>query len=164
MDNSDDGVAAPPKRPNFSNELVLEQDPYRGHLFVFRGKRGALLQALYRCDGGLRLFAKRLEEGCFAGRVPILASLHWRQHSLRSCSRASTGVSRSKLACALIPAANALPRNNEGIRMHSPKTIALRIIGMPTAAAVAQAEDEPTDTRQLLPSATVTGLNTYPNK
>jgi transposase len=29
-------------------EKVLEQDPYSGHLFVFRGRRGDLMQKLPR--------------------------------------------------------------------------------------------------------------------
>lgn len=47
-------------------QTVLEKDPYGGNIFLFRGKRGDLLKALYWCDGGLCLFAKRLEKGRFA--------------------------------------------------------------------------------------------------
>jgi transposase len=47
-------------------QMVLEKDPYGGNIFLFRGKRGDLLKALYWCDGGLCLFAKRLEKGRFA--------------------------------------------------------------------------------------------------
>ncbi|MFM0418831.1 IS66 family insertion sequence element accessory protein TnpB [Paraburkholderia aromaticivorans] len=47
-------------------QTVLERDPYSGHVFVFRGKRGDLLKALYWSDGGLCLLAKRLEKGRFA--------------------------------------------------------------------------------------------------
>jgi transposase len=46
-------------------QMVLEKDPY-GHVFIFRGRRGDLLKALYWSDGGLCLFAKRLEKGRFA--------------------------------------------------------------------------------------------------
>ncbi|WP_372585844.1 IS66 family insertion sequence element accessory protein TnpB [Burkholderia cepacia] len=45
---------------------VLEKDPYNGHVFVFRGKRGDLLKCLWWCDGGLCLLSKRLEKGRFA--------------------------------------------------------------------------------------------------
>ncbi|WP_394365052.1 IS66 family insertion sequence element accessory protein TnpB [Paraburkholderia kirstenboschensis] len=34
--------------------------------FIVRGRRGDLLKALYSSDGGLCLFAKRLEKGRFA--------------------------------------------------------------------------------------------------
>ncbi|EEF26453.1 conserved hypothetical protein [Ricinus communis] len=47
-------------------QTVLERDPYSGHVFVFRGRRGDLLKALYWSDGGLILLAKRLEKGRFA--------------------------------------------------------------------------------------------------
>lgn len=47
-------------------QTVLDRDPYSGHVFVFRGRRGDLLKAIYWCDGGLCLFAKRLEKGRFA--------------------------------------------------------------------------------------------------
>jgi transposase len=44
----------------------LQHDPYSGHLFVFRGKRGDYLKMLYWDGNGLCLFAKRLEQGIFA--------------------------------------------------------------------------------------------------
>ena len=43
----------------------LQSDPYNGHLFVFRGKRGDYLKMLYWDGTGLCLFAKRLERGRF---------------------------------------------------------------------------------------------------
>ena len=46
-------------------EAVLKQDPFAGHLFVFRGKRGDLIKVLYWDGQGLCLFAKRLERGRF---------------------------------------------------------------------------------------------------
>ena len=44
---------------------VLEADPYSGHVFIFRGKRGDYLKILYWDGSGLCLFAKRLEQGRF---------------------------------------------------------------------------------------------------
>jgi transposase len=44
---------------------VLREDPFSGHLFVFRGKRGDLIKVLYWDGQGLCLFAKRLERGRF---------------------------------------------------------------------------------------------------
>mgnify|MGYP006280539289 CR=1 FL=1 len=52
-------------------------DPFRGHLFVFRGRRGDLVKVLWWDGQGLCLFAKRLEKGRFVwpspadGRVSI---------------------------------------------------------------------------------------------
>ncbi len=44
---------------------VLRDDPFSGHLFVFRGKRGDYVKVLYWDGSGLCLFAKRLERGRF---------------------------------------------------------------------------------------------------
>ena len=44
---------------------VLKQEPFSGHLFVFRGKRGDLVKILYWDGQGFCLFAKRLEKGRF---------------------------------------------------------------------------------------------------
>jgi site-specific recombinase XerC len=41
-----------------------EQDPFSGHVFVFRGRRGDLIKLLWWDGDGLCLFAKRLERGC----------------------------------------------------------------------------------------------------
>ena len=46
-------------------QTVLEQDPFGGHVFVFRGKRGDLVKVLWWDGDGLCLFAKRLERGRF---------------------------------------------------------------------------------------------------
>ena len=43
----------------------LREDPFGGHVFVFRGRRGDLIKALYWDTQGLCLFAKRLERGRF---------------------------------------------------------------------------------------------------
>jgi transposase len=44
---------------------VLRQDPYSGHVFIFRSKRGDYLKMLHWDGSGLCLFAKRLEKGRF---------------------------------------------------------------------------------------------------
>ena len=46
-------------------QTVLHADPFSGHLFLFRGRRGDLLKALWWDGQGLCLFAKRLERGRF---------------------------------------------------------------------------------------------------
>jgi transposase len=43
----------------------LGQNPFDGHLFVFRGRRGDLIKVLWWDGDGLCLFAKRLERGRF---------------------------------------------------------------------------------------------------
>ncbi len=52
-------------------EKTLKQDPYSGHLFVFRGRRGDLIKVIWFDGQGACLFSKRLERGqyihsCFA--------------------------------------------------------------------------------------------------
>ena len=44
---------------------VIKMDPYCGHAFVFRGKRGDYVKVLYWDGSGLCLYAKRLEKGRF---------------------------------------------------------------------------------------------------
>jgi transposase len=46
-------------------QQVLGQDPFSGHLFVFRGRRGDLVKVLFWDGQGMCLFAKRLERGRF---------------------------------------------------------------------------------------------------
>jgi transposase len=58
-------------------QSTLEQNPFCGHLFVFRGRRGDMVKMLWFDGDGLCLLAKRLERGC------------------RCCSRVSTGDARN---------------------------------------------------------------------
>jgi len=44
---------------------ALENNPFCGHLFVFRGRRGDLIKLLWWDGTGLCLLAKRLERGRF---------------------------------------------------------------------------------------------------
>ena len=46
-------------------QTALEENPFSGHVFVFRGKRGDLIKVLWWSGDGLCLFAKRLERGRF---------------------------------------------------------------------------------------------------
>ena len=46
-------------------QTVLKQQPYSGHVFVFRGRRGDTVKLLWFDGDGLCLFAKRLERGHF---------------------------------------------------------------------------------------------------
>jgi transposase len=43
----------------------IGKEPFGGHVFVFRGKRGDLVKLLWWDGDGLCLFAKRLERGRF---------------------------------------------------------------------------------------------------
>jgi len=43
----------------------LKDDPFSGHVFVFRGRKGDRLKVLWWDGDGMCLLAKRLEEGRF---------------------------------------------------------------------------------------------------
>jgi transposase len=95
MRNSFQGLAA-------KIESTLQESPFSGHLFVFRGKQGHLLKILWSTGDGLCLLSKRLEQGRFAwpqardGKVYLTAAqlamllegLEWKQPK-RSCSHLS---------------------------------------------------------------------------
>ena len=44
---------------------ALAQEPFSGHVFVFRGRRGDIIKLLWWDGQGMCLFAKRLEKGRF---------------------------------------------------------------------------------------------------
>jgi transposase len=46
-------------------ETTLLEDPYSGHVFVFRGRCGDLIKLVWWSGDGLCMFAKRLEGGKF---------------------------------------------------------------------------------------------------
>ena len=58
-------------------QQVLEENPFSGALFAFRGKRGGLVKLLWYDGQGMCLFSKRLERGHFVwpttntGRVSL---------------------------------------------------------------------------------------------
>ena len=58
----------------------IQADPFCGHLFVFRGRRGDRIKVLWWDGDGLCLFAKRLEKGKFVwpkaqdGKVSLTAA------------------------------------------------------------------------------------------
>ena len=66
---------------------VLDENPFSGHLFIFRGRRGDTIKILWADADGLCLFTKRLEEGqfiwCVTVRYPLPArswqcsSINW---------------------------------------------------------------------------------------
>ena len=46
-------------------QTALAANPFSGHVFVFRGRRGDILKVLWFDGQGLMLLAKRLERGRF---------------------------------------------------------------------------------------------------
>ena len=51
-------------------QTALAQNPFSGHVFVFRGRRGDLIKVLWHDGQGLCLFSKRLEKGRFIWPSP----------------------------------------------------------------------------------------------
>lgn len=80
-------------------QQTLGRDPHAGDLYVFRGKRGALIKIIWHDGLGMSLYAKRLERGRFIWPAPadgaaaisaaqlayMLDGIDWRnpQHSWR---------------------------------------------------------------------------------
>ena len=61
-------------------QIALTQDPFSGHVFSFRGRRGDLVKLLWSDGDGMCLLTKRLERGRFIwpqaadGRVSLSAA------------------------------------------------------------------------------------------
>jgi transposase len=54
---------------------VVQEDPFSGHLFVFRNRRGDRLKILYWDRDGFALWYKRLEKGTFPFPAPQAGGL-----------------------------------------------------------------------------------------
>ena len=61
-------------------QSVLSDNPFSGHLFVFRGRRGDRIKVLWWDGQGLCLFYKRVEDGRFvwpkvqSGKIHLTAA------------------------------------------------------------------------------------------
>src|SRR5216684_1437688 len=75
-------------------QTVLGQDPFSGHVFCFRGRRGDLVKLLWWDGDGLCLFAKRLERGRFVWPRAEEGVVVLSRRNCRCCSRGSTGGCR----------------------------------------------------------------------
>ena len=77
-------------------EAVLQQDPFAGHLFVFRGRQGDLVKVIWWDGQGACMFLKRLEKGRFVW-LSATGGGRWRcrLRSCRCCWKGSTGGHRS---------------------------------------------------------------------
>ena len=56
-------------------QTALAENPFCGHVFVFRGRRGDILKVLWFDGQGLMLLAKRLERGRFVWPQAVSGSV-----------------------------------------------------------------------------------------
>lgn len=61
---------------------VLKREPFSGHVFVFRGRRGDRLKLLWWDGQGLCLYYKRLEQGRFTWPSANGGAVHLTQSEL----------------------------------------------------------------------------------
>jgi transposase len=57
-------------------QTTLTENPFAGHLFVFRGKRGDLVKLLWWSRDGMNLYAKRLARGRFVWPQASSGTVH----------------------------------------------------------------------------------------
>jgi len=57
-------------------QSTLDRDPFSGHVFVFRGRRGDRIKLLWYSGDGMCLLAKRLDEGRFVWPQATSGSVH----------------------------------------------------------------------------------------
>src|SRR5215470_1427059 len=69
----------------------LKQDPYSGHLFIFRGRRGGLIKVIWHDGQGACLFSKKLERGRFIWPTPAEGAVTISPAQMATCLKASTG-------------------------------------------------------------------------
>jgi len=77
-------------------QSVLGQDPFSGHVFCFRGRRGDLVKLLWWDGDGLCLFAKRLERGRFVWPRAEEGVVVLSRAQLSCCSRGLIGGCRAE--------------------------------------------------------------------
>ena len=72
---------------------TLKADPFSGHVFAFRGRRGDLVKLLWSDGDGMCLFTKRLERGRFVWPQADSGGVWLSSAQLSMLLEASTGDS-----------------------------------------------------------------------
>ena len=57
-------------------QTTLVENPFSGHVFAFRGKRGDLVKLLWWSGDGMNLYVKRLERGRFVWPQAASGTVH----------------------------------------------------------------------------------------
>src|SRR4051812_2868694 len=76
-------------------QTTLQQSPFSGYVFAFRGRRGDLVKLLWWSGDGMNLYVKRLERGRFVWPQAQSGTVHLSAAQLSMLLEASTGVIRS---------------------------------------------------------------------
>ncbi|CBW74818.1 Transposase [Mycetohabitans rhizoxinica HKI 454] len=92
-------------------QSTLEHDPFAGHVFVFRARRGDLIKVLWWSGDGMNLYAKRLERGRFVWTQANRAASTSRQPNSACFWRASIGDTLKERGSPHAP--------HEAVRRHS---------------------------------------------
>ena len=76
-------------------QTALAEDPFSGHVFVFRGRRGDILKILWWSGDGLCLLSKRLERGHFIWPQASSGTISLSQAQLSMLRKALIGDARN---------------------------------------------------------------------
>src|SRR5215211_3239527 len=74
-------------------QTTLSQNPFSGHVFVFRGRRGDLVKLVWFDGDGMCLFAKRLERGRFVWPQAVVRHSGRSEPSGSLCKRSRANFS-----------------------------------------------------------------------
>jgi transposase len=77
----------------------LGRDPFAGDVFVFRGRGGSLIKALWHDGIGLSLYAKRLDRGRFVWPVTVDGVVALTAAQIRGGRRAPDNLRKAASAC-----------------------------------------------------------------
>src|SRR5262245_51235638 len=84
-------------------QTTLQENPFSGHVFVFRGRRGDLIKLLWWDGDGLCLFAKRLEHGRFVWPQADSGTVSLTRAQLSMLLKASIGAGPNALTLPRLP-------------------------------------------------------------
>ncbi len=75
---------------------VLKDDPFSGHLFIFRGRRGDQIKVLWADSDGLCLFTNAWSGAASSGQSPVTARCTLLRLSYPCFLKVSTGSTRNE--------------------------------------------------------------------
>lgn len=94
-------------------QTVIGEDPFSGHLFVFRNQRRDRLKVLWWDRDGLAIYYKRLERGSYQFPTDLESRLKRLQDSKRSSHGSDTSHSKSALSGSATLSGSAMSSRDE---------------------------------------------------